>query len=148
MIIWLTGESNVGKTTMALEIQKNTDCIILDGNEMRESISIGAGFSREDRTEHNLRVARLAKILSKQKTVIVSVIAPIASVRKQIDDICKPLWIYIKRTIPKRDDHFYEESSNYFMVDHDKVGVEESIKIILNKIKQESEAIGYPMYFI
>ena len=138
-IIWLTGQSGAGKTTVARELQKEFDCVILDGDEMRKSISLGAGFSREDRTEHNLRVARLAKVLAEQKMVIVSVIAPIAKVRKQIDDICSPDWIYIKRTMPEREGHFYEEPTEFLVqVDHDKLSIKQSveaIKIIISSPK-------------
>ena len=129
-VIWLTGQSGAGKTTIAKELQKEFNCVILDGDEMRSSISLGAGFSREDRTEHNLRVARLANVLAKQTLVIVSVIAPIAKVRKQISKICLPTWIYIKRTIPEREGHFYEEPENYSMVDHDKLSIKESVEAI------------------
>ena len=117
-IIWFTGHSGSGKTTLALELKKLMDAIILDGDEMRESISLNAGFTREERTEHNLRVARLAKVLSKQTNVIVSVIAPMISVRKEIDKICSPNWIYIKRKFSEREGHFYEESNNYFTLDN------------------------------
>ena len=61
-IIWFTGQSGAGKTTVAREIHKQWDCILLDGDEMRDSISLGAGFSREDRREHNLRVASIEDI--------------------------------------------------------------------------------------
>ena len=73
-IIWLTGESGAGKTTLAKRLQEDWPCIILDGNEMRASISEGAGFSTDDRAEHNFRVARLARVLSKQMNVVVAVI--------------------------------------------------------------------------
>jgi len=63
-VIWLTGHSGVGKTTIAKEL----GYLYLDGDEMRESIST-EGFSREDRRIHNIRVAKLAKELSKQRTV-------------------------------------------------------------------------------
>ena len=61
-IVWLTGNSGAGKTTIAKCYQGEYDkhCIILDGDEMRQSVSLGAGFSKEAREEHNLRVARLA----------------------------------------------------------------------------------------
>lgn len=99
MIVWLTGNSNVGKTTLAKRFADEIGCINLDGDEMRASISLGAGFSKEDREQHNLRVARLAKVLSKQGfDVIISVIAPFQSTRDKIAKIipkCK--WIYIKR---------------------------------------------------
>ena len=126
-IFWLTGSSGSGKSTIAKRIQKDFDCIILDGDEMRESISLGAGFSREARTEHNYRVARLAKIMAKQKTVLVTVIAPMAEVRKEIENICNPTWIYIKRTLPVKEGHFYEEPTDYFTLDHDKLNIEQSV---------------------
>jgi len=131
-IIWLTGESGSGKTTLALKLAKELNAIILDGNEMRGSISVGAGFSKEERAEHNYRVARLANVLSKQMNVIVSVIAPSRDVRKKIDKICSPIWIYVKRNLPKRKGHFYEEPKEYIMVDSDKNTVKENLAKIKN----------------
>lgn len=128
MIVWLTGQSGSGKTTLAKALQKEWPCIILDGNEMRNSISVGAGFSREDRAEHNYRVARLAKELSKQTNVAVSVIAPIRNTRDAISCDIDVKWIYIKRTLPEREGHFYEESEEYFTLDHDKLSIKESFK--------------------
>jgi adenylylsulfate kinase-like enzyme len=140
MIIWLTGKSGAGKTAIAKELQKSLDSIILDGDEMRESISLGAGFSKGDRTEHNYRVARLAKVLSKQSNVIVSVIAPIKEVRENITEMINPTWVYLKRELPQKEGHFYEEPENYFMVDIDKGTINENAKKIrryvhLKKIK-------------
>lgn len=133
-VVWLTGQSGAGKTTIAKKIQEEVQCIILDGDEMRESVSLGTGFSREARTEHNYRVARLAKVLSRQHLVIVSVIAPIDEVRKKIDEICQPEWIYLKRDMPEREGHFYEEPEGFFTVDNDKHTVEESAKIVREHI--------------
>lgn len=96
-VIWLTGNTGSGKTSLAYLLKERFNGVVLDGDEMRESISLGAGFSKKDRHEHNLRVARLAKILNYQGlNVVVSVIAPFAETRKKIDKICKPYWIYIK----------------------------------------------------
>jgi energy-coupling factor transporter ATP-binding protein EcfA2 len=126
-IIWLTGHSGAGKTTLAKRLQENWPCIILDGDEMRDSISFCAGFSRDERAEHNYRVARLAKVLSKQSNVVVAVIAPMRDVRAIIDGICFPQWVYVKRTLPEREGHFYEEPDNdYPVIDHDKLNRKES----------------------
>lgn len=126
--LWLTGHSQVGKSTIANALKQEIDCINLDGDEMRSSISLGAGFSREDRLEHNLRVARLAKVLSEQKIVVVSVIAPMVEARKMIDDICSPIWIHICRDVPAREGHFYEVSPEYPVLNTNKLSVPECVK--------------------
>lgn len=143
MIIWLTGSSKAGKTTIAKELKKLIPSVILDGDSMRESISLGAGFSKEDRREHNLRVARLAKVLEEQTTVLISVIAPLKEARAEVDKICKPTWIYIKRTLPDREGHFYEEPDNYFTVDHDKLNVMESVEEIKKYLKMDRNGRSY-----
>ena len=100
MIIWLTGASGAGKTTLAKAlVKKLRNWIILDGDEMRDSISVGAGFDKKERTEHNLRVARLAKVLEKQgSNILVSVIAPFPDLREKVDLICSPKWVCLKGT--------------------------------------------------
>jgi len=97
-ILWLTGNSGAGKSTLAEGLVKRFPAIILDGDMMRMSISTDKGFSLTDRLEHNLRVARLANVLRDQgHNVIVSVIAPTHRIRQEIDKICRPKWIYVKR---------------------------------------------------
>ena len=100
MIIWLTGASGAGKTTLAKAlVKKLRNWIILDGDEMRDSISVGAGFDKKERIEHNLRVARLAKVLEKQgSNILVSVIAPFPDLREKVDLICSPEWVCLQGT--------------------------------------------------
>lgn len=134
-VIWLTGESGSGKTTIAKAFQKEYPCIILDGDDMRNSISLGAGFSREDRAAHNYRVARLAEILSHQMVVVVSVIAPMVNVRKEIDNICNPTWVYVKRTLPEREGYFYEPPENpSIILDHDELDVKQSLLLLMDQL--------------
>lgn len=107
MILWLTGNSGSGKTTLAQHL-KTKDAIILDGDEMRKSISERAGFSREDRWEHNLRVARLAKVLEDQGfVVIVSLICPYEELRMKIKEMIGCKFIYLKGG-KVHDDYPYE----------------------------------------
>jgi cytidyltransferase-like protein len=107
-IVWLTGQSGAGKSTLASLLKDKLSAVVLDGDEMRESISLGAGFSREDREAHNLRVARLALVLARQAPVIVSVIAPFEGTRREIDALIKPVWIYIKKALPMDPARPYE----------------------------------------
>jgi adenylylsulfate kinase len=126
MIIWLTGQSGAGKTSLAKQLQKDWFSVILDGDEMRNSISLGVGFSRKEREEHNHKIARLAVELNKQTNVIVAVIAPEERVRKEISEKYPEIkFVYVNRTLPEREGHFYEEP-NCFTVDHDVMGVEDS----------------------
>ena len=54
MIIWIRGERGVGKTTLAKELQtKIKGSALLDGDDMRASISMDLGFSDVDRLENN-----------------------------------------------------------------------------------------------
>lgn len=106
-VIWLTGQSGAGKTTLAKRFCEATAGIMLDGDEMRASIS-EEGFGRKDRERHNLRVARLAKELSRQRHVVISVIAPFADVRRKIDAICSPYWIFLDRNAEATKDRPYE----------------------------------------
>lgn len=96
-IVWLTGQSRSGKTTLAFELQKKIGGIILDGDEMRESISLDFGFCKRDRIAHNMRIANLALVLARQMPVIISVIAPFRSVRDRIHSLIRPVWIYVRR---------------------------------------------------
>lgn len=135
-IYWLTGQSESGKTTLAEALHKEMGAVILDGDEMRQSISLGTGFSKQDRDEHNLRVARLAKVISKRTPVIVSVIAPFKETRKKIDELIKPIWIYVKRKYKEDKNKPYEAPKNpHLVVDSDKQTTEEQLKIILSFIE-------------
>ena len=96
-IIWLTGNVGAGKTSIAYLLKERLSAVVLDGDELRASISTDLGFSKRDREEHNIRVAKLAKLLHDQNyNVVVSVIAPFRSTRAKITKLINPYWIYIK----------------------------------------------------
>jgi len=104
---------------------------------MRNSISTDLGFAKEERESHNLRVARLAKVLSKSTPVIVSVIAPFNDARKKIDEIAKPFWVYVERNLPTDNNKPYQIPLNYHVkVNSDTQKIDEQVKIILSVINK------------
>ena len=103
--------------------------MVLDGDEMRETISTHEDLSPEGRRSHNLRVARLASLLSKQgMIVLVCVIAPFEAARKEATEICSPHWIYVKRDGLDAPDRPYEPPANpELTLNHDTMTKEESL---------------------
>lgn len=89
---WFTGNTGCGKTTLSMRVK---DVIHLDGDVFRQVWKLG--FSKEDRIEHNLRIAKIAKMLREQgKDVVVSTICPFKSLRQQVQDICGCKFVYIE----------------------------------------------------
>ena len=88
LVIWITGIPASGKTTIANLLKDyyqkhNMPVDILDGDELRKTLSFDLGFSEKDRKEHNRRVIFVAKILSKNGvTTIVPLISPYLETRE------------------------------------------------------------------
>lgn len=119
MIVWITGASKAGKTTLAKSLQKRlVNWILLDGDGIR-SITNDLGFSDEDRMENCKRVAKLAKNLEDQGlNVLVSVIAPFQKIRDEVDKICSPKWVCLPKPLQKTEyDNPYEIPTNALMID-------------------------------
>jgi adenylylsulfate kinase len=88
-IVWLTGLSGAGKTTLAravlVAIGDTTATELLDGDEMRALLSRGLGFSREDRNTNVQRIGYVARMLAKHGVlVVVAAIAPYADARGEL----------------------------------------------------------------
>ncbi len=143
-ILWLTGNTGAGKTTLAQGVEKHFNesstevpaarrIVVLDGDEMRRSISLNETMSPEDRRTHNLRVARLAKELQAHGFfVVVAVIAPFQKVRDEVNEICNPVWVYIKRSLPEKKETPYEvPSSPHCIIDNDKYSISEACENLL-----------------
>lgn len=68
IVIWMTGLSASGKTTLAIGLEKALHekgflCYVLDGDNVRTGINNNLKFSEEDRKENIRRVAEVSKIL-------------------------------------------------------------------------------------
>ena len=66
-VLWLTGLSGSGKTTIAAELEKHLwkkgfFTQVLDADNIRSGINNNLGFSEKDRTENIRRVAEIARM--------------------------------------------------------------------------------------
>ena len=67
MMIWLTGLSGSGKSTIALGVERELHsrgllCRVLDGDNIRAGINAGLGFSADDRRENIRRIAEVGRL--------------------------------------------------------------------------------------
>lgn len=88
--IWLTGLPSAGKTTIAYELagrlrDEGHRAEVLDGDEIREFLSAGLGFSRQDRHTNVQRIGFVAELLASNGIkALVPVIAPYEDSREAV----------------------------------------------------------------
>ncbi|WP_051967726.1 adenylyl-sulfate kinase [Kitasatospora mediocidica] len=88
--VWLTGLPSAGKTTLALALADRLRAEghrveVLDGDEIREFLSKGLGFSKEDRHTNVTRIGFVAeKLAAHGVKVLAPVIAPYADSRAAV----------------------------------------------------------------
>jgi len=87
--LWFTGLSGAGKTTISRLLEghlreRGSKLEILDGDVVRENLSKGLGFSKEDRDTNIRRIAFVADLLSRNGVpVITAAISPYAEIRAE-----------------------------------------------------------------
>nr|MDQ3958393.1 adenylyl-sulfate kinase [Actinomycetota bacterium] len=88
-VIWFTGLSGSGKTTIAHVVEEKlldagVPIEILDGDVVRENLSKGLGFSKEDRDINIRRIAFVAHLLQRNGAfVITAAISPYRAIRDE-----------------------------------------------------------------
>ncbi|MFE2725716.1 adenylyl-sulfate kinase [Kitasatospora sp. NPDC059327] len=88
--VWLTGLPSAGKTTLAFALAERLRAEghkveVLDGDEIREFLSKGLGFTREDRHTNVTRIGFVAeKLAANGVKVLAPVIAPYADSRAAV----------------------------------------------------------------
>jgi len=113
-VIWLTGLSGSGKSTIANYLEsylyeKNIKTYILDGDNVRMGLNKDLGFSVDDRNENIRRISEVAKLFSDSGTLVITAfISPFIEDRKKAREIIGDdfIEVYLKTDIEiceKRD---------------------------------------------
>lgn len=165
-VIWLTGPSGAGKTTLANALceklsEMGLNVEVLDGDGIRSKLYPDLGFSREEREMHNRIVVQMAKLLAKNGVVtIVSIISPFRETREYARrEIERFMEVYLKCPLEvrlQRDpkglyskalrgelegltgyDGIYEEPENPELVLESHVmSVEEEVEAVISKARE------------
>lgn len=89
-VVWFTGLSGAGKSTIANALQaelsrRGRHSELLDGDEVRTHLSKGLGFSKEDRDTNIRRIGYVARLVARSGGVaITAAISPYREVRDEI----------------------------------------------------------------
>jgi adenylylsulfate kinase len=165
-VVWLTGLSGSGKTTIGASLQVQLQELglraeLLDGDEVRRQLSPDLGFTKTDRETHARRVVYLSKLLAKNGIItLVSLIAPYRSFREYARrEIVDHIEVYVNtplETCIKRDpkglykkalkgeitdmtglqDPYEEPVNPELVIETERLTVEESARSILSKLKE------------
>ncbi len=93
VVIWLTGLSAAGKSTIAVELEYrlfNLGCqtALLDGDNLRHGLSSDLGFSEEDRRENIRRIGEISKLFCRAGIIVIaSFISPYRNDRDRVRSI-------------------------------------------------------------
>jgi adenylylsulfate kinase len=91
--LWFTGLSGAGKTTISEIVERElrdrgSRVEVLDGDVVRENLSKGLGFSKEDRDTNIRRIAFVADLLSRNGVpVITAAISPYRELRDEAREL-------------------------------------------------------------
>lgn len=92
-ILWLTGLSGSGKSTIANAaarelFEQGYQVIVLDGDNIRHGLNKDLGFSDEDRKENIRRIGEVAKLFVQQGTIVITAfISPFREDRQQVREL-------------------------------------------------------------
>ena len=83
MIILVMGLSGAGKSALTQELAPRLNAVVLNGDEVRATLSSDLGFAHSDRVEHARRIGTVARLLHHQgHTVIADFICPTEDTRE------------------------------------------------------------------
>ena len=95
-VVWLTGLSGAGKSTIANILEKKLVALgrhtyLLDGDNVRHGLNKDLGFTEQDRVENIRRVAEVAALMADAGLItLVSFISPFRAERQMARDLLPP----------------------------------------------------------
>ena len=87
-VVWLTGLSGSGKSTIANALEKRlfvqgAHAYVLDGDNLRLGLNMDLGFTPEDRAENVRRVSEVAKLMVDSGLIVISALVSPFEVDRQ-----------------------------------------------------------------
>lgn len=95
-VLWLTGLSGSGKSTIANIVEKklarmNRHTFLLDGDNVRHGLNKDLGFTEADRVENIRRVGEVAKLMTDAGLIVITAfISPFRSERDMVRSMMQP----------------------------------------------------------
>jgi bifunctional enzyme CysN/CysC len=95
-VLWFTGLSGAGKSTVANEVEKalnlmNRHTFLLDGDNVRHGLNKDLGFTEADRIENIRRVGEVAKLMADAGLIVLTAfISPFRAERQMVRDMLPP----------------------------------------------------------
>jgi len=92
-VLWFTGLSGAGKSTIANEVEKslnlmNRHTFLLDGDNIRHGLNKDLGFTEADRIENIRRVGEVAKLMADAGLIVLTAfISPFRAERQMVRDM-------------------------------------------------------------
>ncbi len=96
MVLWMTGLSGSGKSTIANIVEKklarmNRHTFLLDGDNVRHGLNKDLGFTDSDRVENIRRVGEVAKLMTEAGLIVITAfISPFRSEREMVRSMLPP----------------------------------------------------------
>ena len=95
-VLWFTGLSGSGKSTIADEVEKrlalmNRHTFLLDGDNIRHGLNKDLGFTQADRVENIRRIGEVAKLMADAGLIVLTAfISPFRAERQMVRDMLAP----------------------------------------------------------
>lgn len=93
MVLWFTGLSGSGKSTIANEVEKrlhlmNRHTFLLDGDNVRHGLNKDLGFTEVDRVENIRRIGEVSKLMADAGLIVLSAfISPFRAERRMVREM-------------------------------------------------------------